>query len=339
MNDPKTNHPPTKSQLIDRFNRHVSYLRLSVTDRCNLRCRYCAPSLPKPLKKDQLLSLSEMHRLVRIGVNLGVTKVRLTGGEPLCRKGVVNLIESLSGLPQLNDISLTTNGTLLTQKARQLRSAGLGRINISLDTLNRIKYQHLTGADQFDTVWQGIMAAMEMGLHPIKINVVMMKGFNDDELESMAQLSKRFPFHIRFIEYMPIGTDPLMASNRFLSVSEMQKRLERVAPLKSIKKCRLDGPAQRYRFDGAPGEIGLIGSMSAHFCDTCNRLRLSADGHLRPCLLSEETMDVITPMRNGASDSVLAAQFLQTIRRKSEQHRMDFTRNQVLPTKMVSIGG
>lgn len=338
MNDLKTNHLP--GQLTDRFNRQVSYLRLSVTDRCNLRCRYCAPSLPKPHPSDRLLTLAEMQRLVRIGATLGISKVRLTGGEPLCRKDIVRLIERLSRLPQLKDISLTTNGTLLTRNVRQLKAAGLGRINISLDTLDRIKYRHLTGGDQLDTVWRGIMAAAEMGFDPIKINVVVMKGFNDDELETMARLSMRFPFHIRFIEYMPIGTDPLKARNQFMSVSEMRKRLERVAPLKPVRRRRKDGPAQRYRFEGAGGgEIGLIGSMSAHFCDTCNRLRLSADGRLRPCLLSEETVDVITPMRDNASDRMLAALFLRTIRLKKDQHRMDFTRNQVLQTKMVSIGG
>lgn len=337
MNNAGTNQLP--GNLIDRFNRRVSYLRISVTDRCNLRCRYCAPSLPKPLKQDKLLTLSEMYRLVRIGANLGIRKVRLTGGEPLCRKGVVHFIEELSSLPQLKDISLTTNGTLLTHSAQKLKDAGLGRINISLDTLDRLKFQRLTGADLFDTVWRGIMQAAEMGLRPIKINVVVMKGFNDDELEEMAQLSMRFPFHVRFIEYMPIGTDPLQARNHFLPISEMRKRLERMAPLLSVTGTRNDGPAQRYRFTDAPGEIGLIGSMSAHFCDSCNRLRLTADGQLRPCLLSEETVDVMTPLRNGASDKALAARFLETIRQKRGKHHMDFTRDQVLQTKMVSIGG
>lgn len=341
MNNPKPNpashHQPC--HLMDRFNRHVSYLRLSVTDRCNLRCRYCAPSLPKPLNTEKLLTLAEMERLVRIGTHLGITKVRLTGGEPLCRKGVAGLIEALSGLPRLKDISLTTNGTLLNRHVRPLKKAGLNRINISLDTLDPIKYHQLTGADQFETVWQGIMNVADAGLDPIKINVVVMNGFNDDELENMARLSMRYPFHIRFIEYMPIGTDPLRARNHFLSVTQIRKRLERIAPLLPVQRMQKDGPAQRYRFAGAPGEIGLIGSMSAHFCDTCNRMRLSADGHLRPCLLSEETVDVITPLRRGASDQTLAARFLQTIHQKRDRHRMDFSRNQVLQTKMVSIGG
>lgn len=327
------------NQLVDHFNRQVSYLRISVTDRCNLRCRYCAPSRPKALKADKLLTFAEMRRLVSIGTTLGIRKVRLTGGEPLCRKGVVPFIETLSRMPQLKDISMTTNGTFLPHHARQLKAAGLGRINISLDTLDRRKYQRLTGEDQFDTVWRGIMQVAELGFAPIKINVVVMKAFNADELETMAQLSLRFPFHIRFIEYMPIGTDPWRARNHFLSVAEMRGRLERLAPLRPLAGTPEDGPAKRYRFEGAPGEIGLIGSMSSHFCATCNRLRLTADGHLRPCLLSEETTDVITPMRNDASDAALAARFIQAMGRKREKHRMDFSRDRLLRTQMVSIGG
>jgi len=326
-------------QLKDRFSRNVNYLRISVTDRCNLRCRYCAPSLPKPLMSDRLLTLAEMQRLVRISVHLGIRKVRLTGGEPLCRKDLAPLIKVIAAMPLVEDISLTSNGTLLAQKAGLLRDAGLNRINISLDTLDRAKFRELTGANQFEAVWRGIKSAVQMGIGPIKLNMVVMKGVNDDELEAMAELSMRYPFHVRFIEYMPIGTDPQEAGNRFLPVSEIRRRLGRMAPLLQVQRGRGDGPAQRYRFAGAPGEIGLIGSMSAHFCDACNRLRLTADGRLRACLLAEETIDVRTPMRNGASDRNLAALMQQAVRHKKEKHRMDFTRNQVLPTQMVSIGG
>ncbi len=332
--------PEEKPQrLVDGFSRNISYLRLSVTDRCNLRCRYCAPLLPKPMDTDRLLTLSEMNRLAGIAVNLGIRKVRLTGGEPLCRKGVTRLITGLAAMPQVEDISMTTNGTQLAQGAQQLRDAGLNRINISLDTLDRIKYRELTGFDKFDTVWQGVMKAAQVGLGPIKLNVVVMKGVNDDELASMAELSMRYPFHIRFIEYMPIGTDPQQAGNYFLPVTEIRRRLGRIAPLVPVERSQKDGPALRFRFAGAPGEIGLIGSMSAHFCDACNRLRLTADGRLRACLLAEETVDVRTPMRNGASDQALAARMIQAVRHKKEKHGMDFTRNKVLQTQMVSIGG
>lgn len=332
---------PTEQQprLVDRFNRPVNYLRLSVTDRCNLRCRYCAPCLPKPLKMEKLLTFPEMLRLVRIGSGMGITKVRLTGGEPLCRSGVVGFITALSRLSGLADISLTTNGTLLTRQVRDLKRAGLNRINISLDTLDRLKYHRLTGADQFENVWQGIMQAAACGFDPIKINVVVMNGFNDDEIEEMGRLTLQYPFHVRFIEYMPIGTDPVASRSHFLSAAEIRKRLARIAPLLPVARTAHSGPARLYRFAGAPGEIGLITAMSAHFCDTCNRLRLTADGRLRPCLLSDETADIMTPLRAGAPDDALAAVFLQAVSRKGEKHGMDFTRHRSLHTKMVSIGG
>lgn len=339
MNQTQTQMEKQPSRLTDGFNRQVNYLRISVTDRCNLRCRYCAPSFPEPLAPSKLLTLEEMHRLVRIGTTLGISKVRLTGGEPLCRKGIEDFIAKISLLPEIKDISLTTNGTLLQKHVSGLKAAGLSRLNISLDTLDRSKFHRLTGADQWDTVWRGIMAAAETGYAPIKINMVVMKDFNDDELEAMARLSMQYPFHIRFIEYMPIGTDPLQARGYFMPISEIQQRLERLGALQSVAGEGAAGPARRYRFEGAPGEIGLIGSMSAHFCSTCNRLRLTANGLLRPCLLAEDTVDVMTPLRSGAPDNELAARFIHTIGRKKGRHRMGFTRDQVLQTKMVCIGG
>lgn len=332
-------NPTEPHQLVDRYHRRVDYLRLSVTDRCNLRCRYCAPAMPDPMDIRKLLAFPEMLRLVKIAAGLGITKVRLTGGEPLCRQGVAGFIEDLSHLTVLNDISITTNGTLLPRKARQLRSAGLGRINISLDTLDRLKYHRLTGADGFRQVWQGIMLAAELGFDPLKINVVVMKGFNDDELEAMARLTFRYPFHIRFIEYMPIGTDPMQSRDCFLPADTIRERLIRTAPLVPVASSTGGGPARRYRFPGAPGEIGLISAMSDHFCSTCNRLRLTADGRLRPCLLSEETLDVRSLLRDGASDDALAGRFRQALLQKGERHHMTFTRDRMLQTRMVSIGG
>jgi cyclic pyranopterin phosphate synthase len=325
--------------LVDTFARRVNYLRISVTDRCNLRCRYCAPSMPPPLDRDELLSLDEISRLVRIGVGLGINKVRLTGGEPLCRRGLAGFIQQLRRFAAIEDISLTTNGTMLADQAGELKNAGLRRINISLDTLDRDKFARLTGADRFDNVWDGIMTAAQMGFNPLKINTVVMNGFNDDEIEKLADLSMRYPFHIRFIEYMPIGTDPHTAERYFLSIADMRDRLKRLGPLIPIASTRLDGPAQRYRFEGAPGEVGLIGSMSSHFCGSCNRLRLTADGYLRPCLLANDQVDVKTPMRSGASDDVLASLFVRTIRQKKGEHRMSFSGDQKLRRKMVSIGG
>ena len=222
---------------------------------------------------------------------------------------------------------------------RPLKDAGLKRINISLDTLDRKKYRQLTGADLFDTVWNGIEEAASMGFSPIKINVVVMKGFNDTEIEQMARLTLTYPFHVRFIEYMPIGTDPVLSRGSFLPASEIRKRMERAAPLATVSEAPLDGPAKRYRFKDAPGELGLITAMSDHFCGSCNRLRLTAKGELRPCLLSDETVDILTPLRENARDEALAARFIQAIRKKQNRHHMDFSRDRMLQTKMVSIGG
>lgn len=326
-------------RLVDSFQRSVSYLRISVTDRCNLHCRYCAPFNPNHLERTQMLTLEEIYRLARIGTGLGITKIRLTGGEPLVRHGIVDFIENLSRLEGIRDLGLTTNGTLLAERALELKQAGLNRINISLDTLDRSKFKELTGADLFQQVWAGIMSAAELGFRPLKINTVMMKGFNDDELEAIAALSMRYPFHIRFIEYMPIGTDPLAAECHFMSIAELESRLRRMGDLVPVAAEDCDGPAQRFRFLGAQGEIGLIGSMSAHFCGTCNRLRLTAAGCLRPCLLSDDQIDIKTPMRQGASDSQLEALFIQAVASKRGEHRLTFGRDQVLQTKMVSIGG
>ncbi len=327
------------NHLVDSCQRPVNYLRMSVTDRCNLRCRYCAPTMPKPLKKERLLTLDEMHRLAVIGIKLGITKIRLTGGEPLFRKGIVSFIQRLGQLEGLEDFSLTTNGTLVPKYAKELKQAGLNRINISLDTLDREKFHGLTGFDLFDRVWKGIMAAAELGFKPVKINTVVMRGFNDGEIEQLAELAMRYPFYVRFIEYMPIGIDPVSAQKSFLPIAEIKKRLCRMGKLVPVDGEKCDGPAQRYRFENAPGEIGLIGSMSAHFCSTCNRMRLTASGHLRPCLLADDQVDVITPIRQGALDKEIEALFVQALAKKRGEHQLSFSHKGAVHTKMVSIGG
>jgi len=329
-----------KNQLIDLFKRKVEYLRLSVTDRCNLNCRYCAPSMPKPIQPDQLLTFEEMYRVVKTGVRLGIRKVRLTGGEPLFRRGVVDFVESLCRIEELTEVSLTTNGTLLEQRALRLKAAGMNRINISLDTLSREKFRQLTGADQFNQVWNGIMKAVEAGFSPVKINTVVMRGFNDNEVTALADLTLKYPFHVRFIEYMPIGVDPKTASDCFIPSAELKRSLEiasgRLIP---IQEQQFDGPAKRYRFENALGEIGFISSMSNHFCDSCNRMRMTARGFLRPCLLSEEQVDVITKLRGNASDEEIESLFRQALVLKNSRHGLTFMGEKVLTTKMVSIGG
>ncbi|MBF0303550.1 MAG: GTP 3',8-cyclase MoaA [Desulfamplus sp.] len=331
---------PVENQLVDLFKRKVEYLRLSVTDRCNLNCRYCAPSMPKPIQIDKLLTFEEMYRVVKIGVKLGIQKVRLTGGEPLFRNGVVDFVEKLCEIEELKEVSLTTNGTLLAEKALRLKAAGMNRINISLDTLSREKFRELTGADKFNQVWNGIMKSAEAGFSPVKINTVVMGGFNDSEVPALANLTLKYPFHVRFIEYMPIGVDPKTASDSFIPSMELKSRLEDVCgKLIPVQDKKLDGPAKRYRFENAQGEIGFISSMSQHFCESCNRMRMTARGFLRPCLLSEEQVDVITKLREGASDEEIEALFRQALALKNSRHGLTFMGEKILKTKMVSIGG
>lgn len=326
-------------QLVDSFQRTVSYLRVSVTDRCNLRCRYCMTSKPHWLPKGQILTLEEIHRMVRIAVALGMTKIRLTGGEPLYRKGILHLIERVARIEGLEDLALTTNGTLLAQKAAKLKQAGLHRVNISLDTTDADGYRRMTGLDLLQVVWRGIHAAAAAGLNPIKINTVVMRGCNDDQIELLADLARHHPFHIRFIEYMPMGVNPNGSQRYFVPVGEIESRLRQMGRLIPIPHRNGDGPAARYRFEDAPGEIGLIGSMSTHFCSRCNRMRLTADGHLRPCLLSDDQVDVITPLRQGASDADLQALFAQALARKGPEHQLRFDGDCRLRTRMINIGG
>jgi cyclic pyranopterin phosphate synthase len=291
------------------------------------------------LPKGAILTLEEIHRMVRIAVKLGMTKIRLTGGEPLCRKGIIELIARVSRLEGLEDLALTTNGTLLAQKAKQLKQAGLHRVNVSLDTMDADEYRRITSMDLLHVVWQGIHAAAEAGLTPVKINNVVMRGCNDDQIEMLADLALHHPFHIRFIEYMPMGIDPQDAGRHFVSIAEIESRLQRMGRLIPITSQNGDGPAARYRFEGAPGEIGLIGSMSNHFCNRCNRMRLMADGHLRACLLSDDQVDVITPLRAGASDADLETLFGQALSKKRGEHQLRFDGDCRLRTRMVNIGG
>ena len=326
-------------RLVDLHKREINYLRISVTDRCNLRCLYCAPVRPQQIPKDNLLTLEEIERLVCIGIGLGIRKVRLTGGEPLVRKGVPGLIQRLCGMESLEDVSLTTNGTLIHRYADQLLEAGLSRLNISLDTLDRRKYKEPTGVDLFSQVWDGLHMALGLGFDPIKINMVVMKGFNDNEIEQMAALSTKHPVHVRFIEYMPIGTDPSVSHHYFVPVSEIENRLRQMGRLVPVARREIDGPASRYRFEGAPGEVGLISAMSAHFCGSCNRLRLTADGKLRPCLLADSHVDLFEAVRGKATDEVLVDTFKEAVRLKEKRHRLSFESGRALATKMISIGG
>ncbi len=328
-----------QSKLVDRFNRHLNYLRLSITDRCNLGCVYCAPDacLPK-LPQAEILTYEEIIRLVNIGIRLGITKVRITGGEPLVRKGVYAFLDQLTQLKELQDVSLTTNGILLKDHIEKIKSAGIKRLNISLDSLSRKKFQKITGRDGFPQVWEGIELAREAGFRPIKLNIVVLKGINDDELTDFAKLSFTHPYHIRFIEYMPIGRARVTMGQNLL-VPQIKKRIQTLGKLMPVQKEMQEGPAERFKFDAAVGEIGFIRPISHHFCSTCNRLRLTADGRLRTCLLSEEQFDLKKPLRSGCSDQEISEHMRDAVSHKPLKHNLASNQSSGVSGQMSAIGG
>lgn len=326
-------------KLIDSYNRHLNYLRISVTDRCNLNCCYCEPRKRiLKLSHNEILSYEEILRLVRIGISLGITKVRVTGGEPLVRKGICDFLTSLRTLKGLEDISLTTNAVLLEENLEKLEKVGIKRINVSLDTLNRDKFKQITGHDCFDKVWSAVLKAHTRGFNPIKLNAVVLPGVNDDELTDLAQLSISYPFHIRFIEYMPIGADTFIRRPRILA-PDVIDRLKSLGRLIPVKNGIWDGPARRFKIEGAKGEIGLISAMSHHFCRQCNRLRLTAEGRLRTCLLSDRFEDLKGPLRSGCSDKELADIIVNAVRHKPFAHNLTADSTVGVHDPMSSIGG
>ncbi|MCF8056175.1 MAG: GTP 3',8-cyclase MoaA [Desulfocapsa sp.] len=333
-----------KPDLVDMFSRTISYLRLSLTDRCNLRCMYCMPLDSKGglqvLKHEDLLSYEELLRIVGLVVPMGMNKIRLTGGEPLVRKGVMGFIAALSQIDGLDEIRLTTNGVLLKEKAAGLYAAGIRKLNISLDTLRPERFKKITGLDLFDQVWQGIEAAVEFGFD-VKLNVVAMRDINDDELIDFAGLAVDKPYQIRFIEFMPVGRDSSWDKNTYISSSELKERIGAMGTLEPLPGCRLDGPARMYSLtaaDGATGRVGFISPISHHFCDTCNRLRLTSAGRLRACLLHDREADLKALLRSGGTDDEIRALIKQTILDKPKGHTL--AENQAACSGQMSrIGG
>jgi cyclic pyranopterin phosphate synthase len=326
-------------KLIDKCNRHLNYLRISITDRCNLRCRYCVPRelIPK-LSHAEILTYEEILRVVRIATRLGISKVRITGGEPLVRKGVYHFLKQLKATAGLKDVSLTTNGVLLADNLEKIQAAGISRINISLDTLSPTKYRDITGFDEFGRVWQGIEKAHRMGFHPIKLNIVALKGINDEELVELAKLSFQYPFHVRFIEYMPIGQSDFNTDSLLLA-PEIKSRISAMGKLIPVQTAMHDGPAQRYKFEHAEGEVGFIPALSQHFCNKCNRLRLTASGQLRPCLLSDHQENLKARLRQGCSDQELADIFLKAVKHKPSDHNLAAQNPTRVEGQMHAIGG
>ena len=324
----------------DNFNRPISYLRVSVTDRCNLRCVYCMPAGGVPWRPHgEILRYEEIETVVRAAAELGISKIRLTGGEPLVRKGLVDLVSMIACIPGIDDLAMTTNGTLLALYAEELKAAGLKRVNVSLDTLMPERFRTITRLGRLSDTLGGIAAAKEAGLVPVKVNTVVIRGLNDDEVADFARLTHAPDWHVRFIEVMPVGDNSGWAGNGYVPMDEVRETIEReLGELRPVKLAGGGGPARYYRLAGAQGTVGFITPISQHFCYRCNRLRLTADGKLRPCLLSDSEIDLRTPLRQGATIKEIKRLIVEAVCAKPERHHLS---EQVIPQgrTMSEIGG
>ena len=323
-----TSSAPGENSLTDLFSRTISYLRLSLTDRCNLRCLYCvgedeAGGCLERLRHDDLLSYEELLRVVRVAVAMGITKVRLTGGEPLVRRGVLDFIRELTRIDGLDDVRLTTNGVLLAQSAGALRAAGVSKVNVSLDSLRPERVAEITGVDCFAAVWRGIQTVLALGFAPVKVNMVVMRHVNDDEILDFARLTLHLPLQVRFIEFMPIGPSSRWTPDTCVGSDEIMARIEPLGRLIPQEKVRSDGPARVFRLEGGIGSLGFISPISHHFCDRCNRLRLTSAGGLRSCLLHDEEVDLRAVLRDPVcDDAVIRTALLTAIRNKPQGHHL-----------------
>ncbi|MGD0059739.1 MAG: GTP 3',8-cyclase MoaA [Verrucomicrobiia bacterium] len=329
----------------------VTYMRISVTDRCNERCAYCLPHdvAIEWLPKGQILTYEEILRVARVATSLGVTKFRVTGGEPLVRKNVVEFIGQLNKLPGVTDIGLSTNATLLAPLAHQLRANGVSKVNISLDTLDADRYRELSGNGNLADALAGLDAAIEAKFPQVKLNMVLMKGRNDDEVFDLIDFARQKAVTLRFVELMPVSTSEVLTDDNFISIGHIRRRIEKRYKLVALpeppQEVRGNGPALYYEVSGLsnrrgqPVRLGFIGAMTnLHFCDTCNKVRLTADGKLRPCLGAHLEYDIKPVLRApGCTDAQLREVFVQTIRNKPEEH--EFRNNYMPGRKMIAIGG
>lgn len=304
--------------MMDCFDRQIDYVRISVTDRCNLRCKYCVDGEFPFIPHDEILRYEEIIRFVRICAGLGVTKIRVTGGEPLSRRGIPFLIKEISGIPGIKDIGLTTNGVYLGRQMAELKEAGLKRVNISLDTVRKDRFAFITGVDAFDDVLASIKMSVKAGLTPVKINTVIIQGFNDDEILDFAKLARTRPVEVRFIEFMPFGAADLWHDSKIITSEEIEARIRtRYELLPSLDSHR--GPARMFDVKGGLGRIGFISPVSTHICGRCNRIRLTSAGAIKPCLFSDEEYDLKALLRRGASDDEISAFIRGAVRAKPEK--------------------
>lgn len=322
--------------MKDRRDREINYIRLSITDRCNLRCRYCMPATGIKMKRcNEILCYEDLLKIVAISTELGIRKVRVTGGEPLVRKGVIGFIERLSAIPGIKEIGLTTNGLLLADHARQLKSAGVDRVNVSLDSLQEKTFAEITRGGSLAAVLSGLDRAQEAGLK-IKLNMVVMRGVNDQEIVSFARLSIDKSWSVRFIEYMPILREHGW-QNRILTGAEILHEVQRHYSLQSISCGHFCGPAKPYRISGAKGTIGIITPISDHFCGSCNRIRVTSTGLAKSCLFNEEAVD-LKPFLTHSPDTLRDA-LKQVISNKPQQHNWSCQSFEATAFSMASIGG
>jgi cyclic pyranopterin phosphate synthase len=333
--------------MEDRYGHQISYLRISITDRCNERCRYCMPEERQAwLPRSGILSYEEILRLVRVGITLGIRKLRITGGEPLVRRGVLGFMDILGALPEIQDLGISTNGTLLADAdengisyAQRLRAAGVRSVNISLDTLDSAAYATTTGRDYLAKVLLGIQAAKDAGIPKIKLNAVLIKGTSEAMLVPLVDFAAKNDLWLRFIELMPVSTQEVLTAENFLSVGVAKKLLEEaLGTLTARPDLKGNGPAAYYQIPGREQCVGFIGAMTnLHFCENCNKLRLTADGKLRPCLGSHLEFDTLPALRGDASDADLAQIFRDVVARKPKEH--DFRSNYQPNRRMIAIGG
>jgi cyclic pyranopterin phosphate synthase len=326
--------------LRDPWGREIKSLRVSVTDKCNFRCRYCMPAEGLEwLPRDEVLSFEEIARLVRLLAAMGVDEIRLTGGEPLVRRDLPVLVEKLAGIPGVDDLSLTTNGVLLDRLAAPLVAAGLRRVNVSLDSLSHTRFAEITRRDALDAVLRGLEEAERYPeLRPIKVNAIAIKGFTETEVPALADLARRKPYVVRFIEFMPLDAEGAWRDDEVLTGAEIRAIIEERWPLEEIP-AKPSSTAKRYRFADGAGEIGFVNPVSEPFCSSCDRIRLTADGQLRTCLFSRREWDLKTPLRAGASDAELERLIRNAVAHKELKHRINEPGFVRASRSMSQIGG
>lgn len=325
--------------LTDSYGRVISYMRISVTDRCNMRCTYCMPADGVDfVEHDEILTYEEILRVVRLSSQLGVKKFRITGGEPLVRRGIVNLMKDINSNDGV-ETTFTTNALLLEDMAEDLKAAGVKRLNISLDSLKPERFKKITGSDRLNKVMAGIDKAYAIGFNPIKINAVVMIGINDDEIFDFIELMKDRPYNVRFIEFMPMKENK-WGRKKYLSSEEIESMVRERYSLKSASD-EISSPSRNYLIEGYAGTLGFISPVSRHFCDSCNRIRLTSDGHIKSCLLKDGEVDMKTAMRRGAGDDIVRSLIKKAVMLKPMGHNMDEDNpaSSVAPRSMSQIGG